>query len=92
MLKSELVTKLAAELTHLPVNKIEAAVNLILITMKEQLVNGGRAEIRGFGCFTVRYHKPRKARNPKTGEKLFTEGKNSAHFKASKVLNSLLNK
>ena len=91
MIKSELMQKLADKFTYLSEARLEEAVNLILLAMREQLINGNRVEIRGFGSFSRHYHKPRKAHNPKTGEKLTTKGKYSAHFKAGKTLKDLLN-
>ena len=61
-------------------------VNLILESMSTSMVNGERIEIRGFGSFSVRYRRPRNAHNPKTGEKVIAEGKNTAHFKPGKAL------
>ena len=51
----------------------------------------GRVEIRGFGSFETRYHKPRNAHNPRTGEKLRSKGKYSPHFKAGKELKEAVN-
>lgn len=92
MIKSEIIQKIARQLSHLPEKQITEAVNLILNTMGEALTQGQRIEIRGFGSFSVHYHPPRTAHNPKTGEKLITEGKHSPHFKAGKALKELVNK
>ncbi len=86
MIKSELIANLAADMTHLPEKRIMESVNLILEEMSSALVQGKRIEIRGFGSFSLRYHPPRNAHNPKTGEKVVTEGKNTPHFKPGKEL------
>jgi integration host factor subunit beta len=91
MIKSELIQKIADQLSHLPEKQIAEAVNFILNTMGETLTEGQRIEIRGFGSFSVHYHPPRLAHNPKTGEKLTTEGKYSPHFKSGKALKELVN-
>jgi integration host factor subunit beta len=49
--------------------------------MISELASGGRVEIRGFGSFSLRYRKPRMARNPKTNEQVPVEGKYTLHFK-----------
>ena len=37
----------------------------------ETLVEKGRIELRNFGVFEVKKRKPRQARNPRTGEKVW---------------------
>ncbi len=86
MIKSKLIANLAADMTHLPEKRIMESVNLILKEMSDALVNGERIEIRGFGSFALRYRPPRNAHNPKTGEKVITEGKHTPHFKPGKEL------
>jgi integration host factor subunit beta len=86
MIKSELIENLAADMTHLPEKRIMKSVSLILEEMSNALINGERIEIRGFGSFALRYRPPRNAHNPKTGEKVITEGKHTPHFKPGKEL------
>jgi integration host factor subunit beta len=86
MIKSKLIANLAADMTHLPEKRIMESVNLILNEMSSALIQGTRIEIRGFGSFSVRYHPPRNAHNPKTGKKVVTKGKNTPHFKPGKEL------
>lgn len=86
MIKSELIANLAADMTHLPEKRIMEGINLILDEMSNALVKGKRVEIRGFGSFSLHYRPPRNAHNPKTGEKVITEGKHTPHFKPGKAL------
>jgi integration host factor subunit beta len=86
MIKSELIAKLAAKMTHRPEKQIANAVNHILDLMSNALIDGKRIEIRGFGSFSLHYRPPRNAHNPKTGEKVVTEAKYSPHFKPGKEL------
>lgn len=86
MIKSELIDNIAAKLTDLSEKQVAETVNYILTQMVDCLVSGQRIEIRGFGSFSVRYRPPRKAHNPKTGEKVVTEGKYCPHFKPGKEL------
>lgn len=86
MIKSELIANLAADMTHLPEKRIMESVNLMLKEMSHALINNERIEIRGFGSFSLRYHPPRNAHNPKTGEKVITTGKHTPHFKPGKEL------
>jgi integration host factor subunit beta len=86
MIKSELIDCLAAKLTHLPEQDVALGVNDMLDLMSEALVSGRRIEIRGFGSFSLHKQKPRRAHNPKTGEKIITKTKRSIHFKSGKKL------
>lgn len=86
MIKSELIQQIAAKLTHMPEKQVADAVNRMLDLMGDALINGQRIEIRGFGSFSLHHRPPRNAHNPKTGEKVVTEAKYSAHFKPGKEL------
>ena len=86
MIKSELIAKIASKMTHLPEHKIAHAVNHILDTMSQSLIEGNRIEVRGFGSFSVHLRNPRSAHNPKTGEKVVTLPKHTPHFKPGKEL------
>ena len=73
------------------IEKIEAAIKLLLEQMSETLVSGGRIEIRGFGSFSVHAQKPRVGRNPRTGETLSVPAKLTLHFKPGKELRERVN-
>ncbi len=91
MIKSELITNLAAKLTHLPEQQVADSVNHILSLMSDALIKGRRIEIRGFGSFSLHYRPPRNAHNPKTGERVITAAKYSPHFKPGKELRERIN-
>lgn len=91
LIKSQLIAELSKQLSSIPEKDIMLAVNQILNVMGDTLSNGNRIEIRGFGSFSLRYRPPRKAHNPKTGEKLMTESKHAAHFKPGKELRDQIN-
>ena len=52
----------------------------------ETLVAEGRIELRNFGVFEVKRRAPRKARNPRTGDKVFVPPKNVVTFKPGKEM------
>lgn len=52
----------------------------------ETLVREGRIELRNFGVFEVKQRKPRKARNPRTGERVDVEAKNVVTFQPGKEM------
>ncbi len=86
MTKSELINRLAERNPHLVAADAELAVKTILDAMVQNLVDGNRIEIRGFGSFSLNFRPPRVGRNPKTGEQVTVEGKHVPHFKAGKEL------
>ncbi len=91
MTKSELIERIAAKQTQLPVKDVESAVKRILDYMSHALASGERVEIRGFGSFSLHYRAPRKGRNPKTGETVQLEGKYVPHFKPGKEMRERVN-
>ena len=52
----------------------------------ETLVREGRIELRNFGVFKVKKRKPRKARNPRTGEKVKVPAKLVVTFKPGREM------
>lgn len=91
LIKSQLIAEISQRLSHLPERDIALSVNSIIEQMSAKLSQGGRIEIRGFGSFCLHYRPPRKAHNPKTGEKLVTQPKYAVHFKPGKELREHVN-
>jgi len=60
--------------------------------LKEALEGGEKVKISGFGNFVVRQKRPRKGRNPQTGQKLLISGRRVVTFKPSPVLRRALNR
>ncbi len=69
MIKSELIERIAAQMTDLTEKQVADAVNKMLELMSDALIKGQRIEIRGFGSFSLHYRPPRNAHNPKQGKK-----------------------
>ncbi len=91
MTRSELIEKIAANNPHLYHTDAERIVSTIFNEISDALKAGNRVELRGFGVFSVRTRKPRKARNPKTGETVMVEQKAVPFFKAGKLLKNRIN-
>lgn len=91
LIKSQLIAEISKQLSHLPEKDIALSINSIIEQMSGTLSKGGRIEIRGFGSFCLHYRPPRKAHNPKTGEKLVTQPKYAVHFKPGKELREQVN-
>lgn len=60
--------------------------------MKKNLEAGNQLKISGFGVFSVRDKRPRRGRNPQTGEGLTIDSRKVVTFKASVLLKSNINK
>jgi nucleoid DNA-binding protein len=58
----------------------------------ETLVKEGRIELRNFGVFEVKQRKPRKARNPRTGDRVDVAAKNVVTFQPGKTMEEKVRK
>lgn len=86
MTKSELIERLISMNPALQVKSVEDGVKTLLEQMMSSLEQDQRVEVRGFGSFSLHHRKPRKGRNPKTGEQIALAAKAVPHFKAGKEL------
>ncbi len=85
MTKKEIVRTISEEigLTQLQTKEIvQKTFNAIV----EALVEDHRIELRNFGVFEVKRRAPRKARNPRTGDKVFVPEKFVVTFKPGKQM------
>ena len=82
---------MSQKLSWLPEKEIALAVNTLIKQMSDTLSHGGRIEVRGFGSFCLHFRPPRRAHNPKTGEKLITQPKYAVHFKPGKEVREQVN-
>ena len=89
MNKSELIEALSKK-EDLTEKKAIDVVNLIFKGFIDELKNGGRIEIRGFGSFVVRSYGAYKGRNPKTGGKIKVAPKKLPFFKVGKELREMV--
>ena len=90
MTKKEIVKTISEEigLTQLKTKEI---VQKTFDAIVETLVDEGRIELRNFGVFEVKKRAARKARNPRTGDKIRIPASNQAKFKAGKALKEAIN-
>ncbi|MFG6084221.1 HU family DNA-binding protein [Paracoccus litorisediminis] len=86
MLRSELVDIIARENAHLTKVDAEKVLNVLLEEIIAKLENGGRIELRGFGVFGVKTRDARHGRNPKTGEAVDVEAKQTVYFRIGREL------
>jgi integration host factor beta subunit len=91
MIRSELVQRVAADNPELQMKDVERLVSAVFEAISDQLVAGGRIELRGFGAFSTRPRDARTGRNPRTGESVDVAAKRVPYFKPGKEMRERLN-
>ena len=86
MNRSDLISRLAELHPQLKLGDAELSVRVILDQISSTLSKNGRVEIRGFGSFGLNYRPPRKARNPKTEDKVSVPAKYVPQYNVGKEL------
>jgi nucleoid DNA-binding protein len=80
MTKKDIAKKIA-EATGMPQVTVTEIVQMLFDGITEILVDEGGIELRNFGVFKVKKRKPRKARNPRTGEAVMVPARRTVTFK-----------
>jgi integration host factor subunit alpha len=90
MTKIDIIQELYDKLNF---SKKDAArvVESVFEIMKDALARGEKIKISGFGNFVVKEKKPRRGRNPQTGEEIVISERKVLTFKSSQVLRKSLN-
>ena len=85
MTKREIVEMIAEDLG---ITRVQASqiVERTFDSIVNTLVADGRVELRNFGVFAVNKRKPRKARNPRTGEKILVGERFTVTFKPGRLV------
>ena len=74
-----------------PRTELEEIVEETFAIIKRTVLGEGKVKLTGFGNFEVRYRKPRRGRNPQTGEGMMIAGRKSLVFKPSPALKKSVN-
>ena len=90
MNKTELIAAVA-EKAELSKKDAEKAVKAFTDVVSEELVNGGKIQLVGFGTFEVYERAAREGRNPKSGEVMNIPASKTPKFKAGKALKDMVN-
>jgi integration host factor subunit alpha len=91
MTKADLI-KIICEKMGYALKESTETVDRVFEIMKETLEGGEKIKISGFGNFVVRQKRPRKGRNPQTGQEMGISGRKVVTFKPSHVLRKALNR
>ena len=90
MNKSELVSAIATK-GELSKKNAERALKAFEEAVTEELVNGGKVQLVGFGTFEVIERSAREGRNPQTGDVISIPESKSPKFKVGKALKDAVN-
>ena len=90
MNKAELVAAMA-EQAKLSKKDAEAALKAFTDVVSDELKNGGKVQLVGFGTFEVSERAAREGRNPQSGEVMKIAASKAPKFKAGKALKDLVN-
>ena len=89
--KAELVAEVAKK-TNLEKKQSHEIVDALFNTITDELKNGNKVQLIGFGTFEVRERAARKGRNPQTGEEIQIKASKVPAFKPGKGLKNVVNK
>ena len=90
MNKTELIAAVA-EKAEISKKDAEKAVKAFTDVVAEELVQGAKVQLVGFGTFEVSERAAREGRNPQSGEVMHIAASKSPKFKAGKALKDMLN-
>ena len=90
MNKTELIAAVA-EKADISKKDAEKAMKAFVEVVTEQLKNGDKVQVVGFGTFEVSERAAREGRNPQTGETMEIKASKTPKFKAGKALKDMMN-
>ena len=90
MNKTELVEAMA-EKAELSKKDSEKALKAFIDVVSEELKNGGKIQLVGFGTFEVSERAARTGKNPQTGAAIQIPASKAPKFKAGKALKDAVN-
>ena len=90
MNRTELVAAMA-EKANLTKKDAEAALKAFTEVVAEDLKNGGKVQLVGFGTFEVSERAAREGRNPQTGATMTSAASKAPKVKAGKALKDAIN-
>jgi DNA-binding protein HU-beta len=90
MNKTELIYAIS-EKSGLNKKSSEIALNATLSVIEDELKDGGKVVLVGFGTFEVRERAARKGRNPQTSQEIQIPASKAPVFKAGKSLKDIIN-
>ena len=90
MNKTELIAAIAGQ-AEVSKKDAEKVLKAFTDVVAEELKNGGKVQLVGFGTFEVSERAAREGRDPLTGETMQIAASKSPKFKAGKALKDMMN-
>jgi nucleoid DNA-binding protein len=88
--RKELVNEVS-EALGLKKTDIYPVIDTLFEVMRDNLIEGNRIEIRGFGALEIKDTRPKtSARNPRTGDTIAVPARRKTKFKPGKILKEAL--
>jgi integration host factor subunit beta len=91
MNRSDIIDAMADLYPKLVHKEIDSVVKQLLSLISENIANGKRIEIRGFGAFSLKERKAGLIRNPRLGISIESDGRYVVYFRAGKELKDRVN-
>lgn len=91
MKRSDIVAVLSDLYPKLVQKEIDQLVKSLFESMANNIADGERIEIRGFGSFSLKERKPGTVRNPRHGVAIASDGRHVVYFRAGKELKERVN-
>tara|TARA_Y100001936_G_scaffold206335_1_gene210686 strand:- start:145 stop:426 length:282 start_codon:yes stop_codon:yes gene_type:complete len=90
--RQNLIKKLKKKYPSLNNKELEEVINIFCETIENELKQGRKIELRGFGTFFIKKVKEKyNARNPNTKELIYVPEKNKVRFRPSRKLKNFIN-
>tara|TARA_Y100001935_G_scaffold160240_1_gene131835 strand:+ start:435 stop:716 length:282 start_codon:yes stop_codon:yes gene_type:complete len=90
--RQNLIKKLKKKYPSLNNKELEEVINIFCETIENELKQGRKIELRGFGTFFIKKVKEKyNARNPNTKELIYVPEKNKVRFRPSQKLKRFIN-
>ncbi len=87
MNKSELISAVSEQVGLIKVDS-EKAIEAVLDTIVNEVAEGNKVQISGFGTFEKSHREARKGRNPHDGSEIDIPATDTPHFKSGKAFKS----
>ena len=91
MNRSGIVAKLSELYPKINRKEIDGLVRNLFGEMVDNIAEGARIEIRGFGCFSLKERSAGVIRNPRDGVSIDSDGRHVVYFRAGKELKDRVN-
>lgn len=92
MIKDDLVNALSEKSCTYGIAKkdLRVIITELFDVIKEELIEGGEIQVRGFGRFTTKHRAARKINHPSSGKVIMSQPMRIVHFYPARVIKARL--